>query len=106
MTLITQVEMDIDTKCESEVNTQFIGEQVMHYLGELDQVAYVRFASVYRQFKDADDFVRELQRMKANPDMPSLSSEYVPKKKTSRFPKTKRSRYSEQDLIESLPLEE
>jgi transcriptional repressor NrdR len=106
MTLITQVELDIDAKCESEVQTQFIGEQVMHYLGELDQVAYVRFASVYRQFKDADDFVRELQRMKENPDMPSVSSEYVPQKKISRFPKTKRSRYDEYDITGNLLLEE
>ena len=105
--LITQVEHDIDSSFESEVQSQFIGERVMHYLGELDQVAYVRFASVYRHFEDADDFTLELQRMKENPDMPCLSSEYVPKRKTSRFPKGKRSRYNEQDLTaSSLPLEE
>jgi len=105
-TLITQVELDIDTAFEIEVRVQFIGERVMHYLNELDQVAYVRFASVYRQFKDVDDFIRELHVIKENPDMPSRSSEYVPKKRTSRFPKTKRSRYSEHDLTGNLPLEE
>jgi len=105
--LITQVEHDIDAAFETEVQSQFIGERVMHYLGELDQVAYVRFASVYRHFKDADDFVRELQRMRQNSDMPCLSSEFVPKKKTSRFPKKKRSRYNEQESHTSpLPLEE
>ena len=103
-TLIAQVERDIDSAFETEVESRFIGERVMRYLGELDQVAYVRFASVYRHFKDADDFVRELQRMQQNPDLPCLSSEYVPKKKHSQFPKMKRNRYKEQDS--SLPLEE
>ena len=99
-TLIAQVERDIESAFETEVESRFIGERVMSYLGELDQVAYVRFASVYRQFKDADDFARELQRMRQNPDMPNHSSEYLPKKKTSRFPKAKRSRYGEQGLLE------
>jgi len=107
--LITQVEHDIESLFETEVESRFIGERVMYYLGELDQVAYVRFASVYRQFKDADDFARELQRMKQNPDMPGLSSEYEPKRKLSRFPKGKRSRYRDQDsenIKTMLPLEE
>jgi transcriptional repressor NrdR len=42
-----------------------IGEAVMHHLKDLDQVAYVRFASVYRQFKDLNDFVDELKPMLA-----------------------------------------
>lgn len=93
--LITQVEQDVTASFDSEVASRFIGERVMHYLGELDQVAYVRFASVYRDFKDADDFIKELLRMKKNPDMPCLSSEYVPKQTLSRFPKGKRSRCKE-----------
>ena len=105
-TLIIQVEQDIDTAFETEVKAQFIGERVMHYLNELDQVAYVRFASVYRQFKNVDDFIKELHEIKENPDMPSLSSEYVPKKRNSRFPKTKRNRCNEQDSTWNLPLEE
>ena len=102
--LVAQVERDIDSAFETEVESRFIGERVMYYLNELDQVAYVRFASVYRQFKDADDFVRELQRMEQNPDMPDLSAEYLPKKKTTQFPKARRSRYKEQEP--ELPLEE
>jgi transcriptional repressor NrdR len=98
-TLITQVEQDIAATSEREIQSRFIGERVMHYLGKLDQVAYVRFASVYRDFKDADDFIRELQRMKENPDMPCLSSEYLPKMKTSPLHKAKPSRYGEQDLL-------
>jgi len=97
--LITQVERDINTTFETEVESQFIGERVLHYLGELDQVAYVRFASVYRDFKGAADFVQELQKMMQNPDIPCLSSEYIPKKKPSRFPKGGRSRYEEQGLL-------
>ena len=102
--LIIQVEQDINATFESEVESRYIGEQVMHYLGKLDQVAYVRFASVYRHFENADDFARELQRMSQNPDMPSLSSEYVPKKKHSRFPRTKSNRNKEQEE-NTLPLE-
>ena len=102
--LIAQVERDIDSSFETVVESRFIGERVMYYLHKLDQVAYVRFASVYRQFKDADDFVRELQRMEQNPDMPCLSAEYQPKRKTTQFPKTKRSRYKEQEP--ELPLDE
>jgi len=105
--LISQVEHDINTTFDSEVESRYIGERVMHYLNELDQVAYVRFASVYRHFENADDFARELQRMRQNPDMPSLSSEYVPKKQHSRFPKTKRNRCKEQgENTSSFPLGE
>ena len=97
--LITQVEWDIDGAFETEVESRFIGERVMYYLRELDQVAYVRFSSVYRDFKDADDFIQELLRMKQNPDMPYLSSEFSPKRKATQFPKTKRSRYNGQSLL-------
>ena len=106
--LITHVEHDINRTFDTEVESRYIGEQVMYYLGKLDQVAYVRFASVYRDFADANDFARELQRMSQDIDMPSLSSEYVPKKQHSRFPKGKRSRCKEGDISEeknTLPLE-
>ena len=49
--------------CESEIESSKIGELVMERLSVVDQVAYVRFASVYRQFKDVRDFVDELQPM-------------------------------------------
>jgi len=45
---------------EREVSSALLGEKVMERLRELDQVAYVRFASVYRKFRDLDDFAREL----------------------------------------------
>ena len=48
---------------EKEVSTQFIGEVVMDRLKDLDEVAYVRFASVYRQFKDVSTFVAEIEKL-------------------------------------------
>lgn len=61
--IVTAVEADIYANFESEVPTEYLGEQVMQRLRELDQVAYVRFASVYREFKDVRDFVEELGPM-------------------------------------------
>ena len=65
-----QMEEIIDriiTECEQEhgreVTTLQIGEKVMKHLHALDEVAYVRFASVYRQFRDADEFIQEIERM-------------------------------------------
>jgi transcriptional repressor NrdR len=46
---------------EKEVPASVIGEAIMRELYDLDKVAYVRFASVYRSFKDVDEFMRELQ---------------------------------------------
>jgi transcriptional repressor NrdR len=46
---------------EREVPTQWIGEKMMEGLAKLDEVAYVRFASVYRQFKDINEFMDELK---------------------------------------------
>jgi transcriptional repressor NrdR len=51
---------------DSDVESRLVGEMVMKRLRELDQVAYVRFASVYRRFKDVQDFVDELRPMLAN----------------------------------------
>jgi len=61
--LITDVENDVLANFDAEVDSRYLGEQVMTRLRELDQVAYVRFASVYRQFKDVRDFVEELAPM-------------------------------------------
>ena len=60
-TLVSRVESDIYAATESEIESTKVGEMVMRRLADLDQVAYVRFASVYRQFKDVRDFVDELQ---------------------------------------------
>ena len=61
--LLSEVESEIDQLFTTEVESRFIGEIVMNLLRELDQVAYVRFASVYLHFKDAQDFANELRPM-------------------------------------------
>ena len=59
--IITQVERAIQKKSDREVASTRIGELVMEKLKALDDVAYVRFASVYRQFKDVGQFMHELK---------------------------------------------
>lgn len=61
--IVSAVEGDVYTNFDSEVSSQYLGELVMQQLRELDQVAFVRFASVYREFKDVRDFVEELEPM-------------------------------------------
>ena len=61
--IICEVEDDIYRNCGREVPSEYIGEQVIERLRKLDQVAYVRFASVYREFKDVSDFVDAVGRL-------------------------------------------
>ena len=61
--IVAAVEREIYDSNDGEIESRKIGELVMKHLSELDQVAYVRFASVYREFKDVHDFVDELQPM-------------------------------------------
>ncbi len=61
--LVKKIENAILENCESEVSTQFIGELVMRELNKIDHVAYVRFASVYKDFKDPVQFIEELERL-------------------------------------------
>jgi transcriptional repressor NrdR len=63
--VVTAIESDVYANFDSEVQSQYLGELVMQRLRELDQVAFVRFASVYREFKDVRDFVEELEPMLA-----------------------------------------
>lgn len=57
------IENDINKKGISEIESNRIGEMVMDKLKDVDEVAYVRFASVYRQFKDINTFVKELKNI-------------------------------------------
>ena len=57
------VERELRMNGESEVESTRIGELVMRHLEETDQIAYVRFASVYRQFADVKNFMQELERI-------------------------------------------
>ena len=59
--IVTGLERHIHDKFDKEVSTKYIGEYIMKKLKELDHVAYVRFASVYRDFKDVSDFVDEVK---------------------------------------------
>ena len=60
-----QIEQDLQNSMDREISTEAIGERVMERLRTVDQVAYVRFASVYRQFKDIDTFMAELNKLLA-----------------------------------------
>ena len=63
--LADEIEQNLQNCLEREITTDMIGEQVMDRLREADEVAYVRFASVYRQFKDIDSFMEELTKLLA-----------------------------------------
>jgi transcriptional repressor NrdR len=64
-TALTQIKHFLQVTGEREVPSRMIGEEVMAKLRELDEVAYVRFASVYRSFQDLSEFQDELNRLKA-----------------------------------------
>lgn len=59
--VVNQIEAGLNNMMQKEVASTFIGEMVMEQLEELDQVAYVRFASVYRQFTDVNTFIKEIE---------------------------------------------
>lgn len=61
--LVDKVEAEVFQLEVKEVNSSYIGELVMKYLEELDPVAYVRFASIYREFKDVSTFMEEIKKI-------------------------------------------
>ncbi len=61
--MVTDIENTILNTLKKEVESKEIGEMVMERLKEVDEVAYVRFASVYRQFTDVDNFITELGKL-------------------------------------------
>ena len=61
--IVSEIEQEIQTSMKTEISTKEIGELVMLKLKEHDEVAYVRFASVYREFKDVDTFLKELKEL-------------------------------------------
>jgi transcriptional repressor NrdR len=63
--LVEKIAEAVNNKFEAEVPAEFIGKMVMDGLRELDDVAYVRFASVYRRFQEATDFVHEVKKLEA-----------------------------------------
>lgn len=61
--LVDKIELELQNTLRREISTTEIGEKVMDGLREIDEVAYVRFASVYRQFKDVNTFVSEVNKL-------------------------------------------
>ncbi|HBY57079.1 MAG TPA: transcriptional regulator NrdR [Candidatus Atribacteria bacterium] len=61
--LVSEIEEKIKNEAPDEVSSSLIGELVVSKLRTLDEVAYVRFASVYKQFKDANSFVKEIKKL-------------------------------------------
>ena len=60
-----EIEQELQSRLEREISSEDVGERIMERLRKVDQVAYVRFASVYRQFKDIDTFMSELNKLLA-----------------------------------------
>ena len=65
MRLADEIEQEVQNSLEREISSRKIGELVMDRLKGVDEVAYVRFASVYRQFKDINTFMTELNKLLA-----------------------------------------
>ena len=63
---VSNIEQSLQNNLVREVTSQEIGEMVLGELRKIDEVAYVRFASVYRQFKDVDSFLREIKALAAD----------------------------------------
>ncbi|MDO5441027.1 MAG: transcriptional regulator NrdR [Bacillota bacterium] len=64
--IVVDIERTLNNQMEKEISTEFIGNAVMDRLKDLDQVAYVRFASVYRKFTDVETFVSEIEKLVNN----------------------------------------
>ncbi len=80
-TVVTRIEKKIQDLGETEVESRLVGEEVMRQLHELDQVAYVRFASVYREFKDINQFMSELKSLVGEPGQGTAPAGPAPEKK-------------------------
>ncbi|MFA5339414.1 MAG: transcriptional regulator NrdR [Candidatus Omnitrophota bacterium] len=74
--MVDEVERIIQRNYEKEVSSTAIGEFVMKQLHDLDEVAYVRFASVYRQFKDINQFMKELSGLLKEGQKPDEKNRY------------------------------
>ena len=64
--VVDEIERGLNNMMEKEIESTFIGELIMERLQKLDEVAYVRFASVYRQFTDIHTFIAEIEKLLIN----------------------------------------
>lgn len=65
-TMVNQIELQLRGEGDKVVTSKHVGDMVMEMLRQIDQVAYVRFASIYKDFKDTDQFLTELQSLKGS----------------------------------------
>ncbi len=65
--MVADIERSLNSNLDKEITTTIIGEEVMNRLKETDEVAYVRFASVYREFKDVNTFIKEIEDLIRKP---------------------------------------
>ena len=61
--MVSEIEKQLSNRMEKEVDSTYIGELIMEQLKQVDEVAYVRFASVYRQFTDVNTFIKEIEKL-------------------------------------------
>jgi transcriptional regulator NrdR family protein len=61
--LVDNIERELRDLNDKEIPSSIVGEKIMHHLHKIDDVAYVRFASVYREFNSVDDFIEALKRL-------------------------------------------
>jgi transcriptional repressor NrdR len=73
--IVDRIEKEIQDKGDKEIKSSTIGETVMSELHDLDEIAYVRFASVYRSFKDINEFMDELKDMLEEEESRRLTEE-------------------------------
>lgn len=66
--IVAEIESELQNSLNQEVSSKELGEMVMRKLKDVDKVAYVRFASVYREFQDIDTFFAELKELKKEPN--------------------------------------
>ena len=74
---LSRIQQNLTQRGEREMRSREVGELVMAELRDLDQVAYVRFASVYRSFQDVNDFREEIERLDSEPS-PELKRDQLP----------------------------
>ncbi len=100
--LVDEVERYLLSLGEKEVSSRLIGERVMELIKKVDQVAYVRFASVYRRFRDLSDFIEELRTLMEGSQEGEEEKPPAPSRHPKRRPRPPRVK----DLLPRLPLEE
>ena len=66
--MVDEIERDLSNLMEKEVESTYIGELIMEQLKKVDEIAYVRFASVYRQFTDVNTFIKEIEKLVGKQD--------------------------------------